>query len=77
MPAFIIKRLPVRLTYDNNYFGNSYGLLKKDIPNYNYVNNRNKKYEKYIQSLNEKLIKNQEEILTLLRKEDNNGRKIA
>ena len=24
LPSFIIKRLPVRLTYDNNYFNNKY-----------------------------------------------------
>jgi UDP-galactopyranose mutase len=56
LPAFIIKRLPVRFTFDNNYFNDKYqgipiggynrlieGLLK-DIEvktNYNFIENRN------------------------------------
>ncbi len=32
LPAFIIKRLPVRFTYDNNYFNDPYqGIPKGDI----------------------------------------------
>ena len=32
LPAFIIKRLPVRLTFDNNYFNALYqGILSEDI----------------------------------------------
>ena len=28
LPAFIIKRLPVRLTFDNNYFNQKYIILQ-------------------------------------------------
>lgn len=34
LPAFIIKRLPIRLTYDNNYFN----ALYQGIPNEGYTN---------------------------------------
>ena len=30
LPAFIIKRLPVRLTFDNNYFNALHSLEEKD-----------------------------------------------
>ena len=33
LPAFIIKRLPVRFTYDNNYFNDSY----QGIPKHGYT----------------------------------------
>lgn len=66
LPAFIIRRLPVRYTYDNNYFNDLY----QGIPNggYNVIINKlfegcdvdlNKDYlenKKYYDSLGEKVI---------------------
>ena len=34
LPAFIIRRLPVRFTYDNNYFNHSHQGIPKTERNY-------------------------------------------
>ena len=47
MPAFIIKRLPVRFTYDNNYFNDRY----QGIP----IGGYNKLIEKLLEGIDTRL----------------------
>ncbi len=64
LPAFIIKRLPVRYTYDNNYFNDKY----QGIP----VNGYNELIDKLLDGvevrLNTDFLKNREEYMSLCEK---------
>lgn len=64
LPAFIIKRLPVRYTYDNNYFNDKY----QGIP----VNGYNELIDKLLEGvevrLNTDFLKNRDEYLALAEK---------
>lgn len=57
LPAFIIKRLPVRFTFDNNYFNDIY----QGIPKGGYTNIINKMLEGIEVRLNTDFLKSKEE----------------
>lgn len=57
LPAFIIKRLPVRFTFDNNYFNDIY----QGIPKGGYTNIINKMLEGVEVRLNTDFLKSKEE----------------
>ena len=57
LPAFIIKRLPVRFTFDNNYFNDIY----QGIPRGGYTNIINKMLEGIEVRLNTDFLKSKEE----------------
>ncbi|HAH75028.1 MAG TPA: UDP-galactopyranose mutase, partial [Kandleria vitulina] len=58
LPAFIIKRLPVRLTYDNNYFNDDY----QGIPKGGYTQIIEKMLEGIEVRLNTDFLENREEL---------------
>ena len=64
LPAFIIKRLPVRLTYDNNYFNDKY----QGIPIGGYTKMVNKMLEGIEVKLNIDYLKNKDEYDKLAKK---------
>lgn len=61
LPAFIIRRLPVRLTYDNNYFNDKY----QGIPVGGYTRLVEKMLEEIDVRLNTDFFKNREELESL------------
>ena len=64
LPSFIIKRLPVRLTYDNNYFNDKY----QGIPIGGYTKMVNKMLEGIEVKLNIDYLKNKDEYDKLAKK---------
>lgn len=64
LPAFIINRLPVRMTYDNNYFSDRY----QGIPTGGYTKMINKMLEGIEVRLNIDYLKNKEELSQLAKK---------
>lgn len=61
LPAFIIKRLPVRYTYDNNYFNDRY----QGIPTNSYNELIEKMFEGVEVRLNTNFFENKEKLLSL------------
>ncbi len=61
LPAFIIKRLPVRLTYDNNYFNDSH----QGIPKEGYTALVERMLEGTPVRLNTDFLENREELMEL------------
>lgn len=61
LPAFIIKRLPVRLTYDNNYFNDSHQGIPKD----GYTSLIERMLEGIPVRLDTDFLKNREELMEL------------
>ncbi len=61
LPAFIIKRLPVRLTYDNNYFNDSH----QGIPKEGYTSLIERMLEGIEVRLDTDFLKNREELMEL------------
>lgn len=61
LPPFIIKRLPVRFTYDNNYFNDCY----QGIPKGGYTSIINKMLEGVEVILNENFLLNKEKYLSI------------
>ena len=64
LPAFIIKRLPVRFTYDNNYFNDTY----QGIPIGGYTKIIEKMLEKSEVKLNYDFFEHREELENIARK---------
>ena len=64
LPSFIIKRLPVRFTYDNNYFNDKY----QGIPEGGYNVIIEKMLEKVDVNLSKDFFKNKDELIDLAEK---------
>lgn len=64
LPSFIIKRLPVRFTYDNNYFNDKY----QGIPEGGYNSIINKMLNGVDIQLNADFIRNRDELIQLAHK---------
>lgn len=64
LPSFIIKRLPVRFTYDNNYFNDKY----QGIPEGGYNVIIEKMLEKVDVNLSKDFFKNKDELIELAEK---------